>query len=145
MLKRNRKHINSFKIGDLVLLKVDDLDRGSVDAANLLCVIMDVKKDLFKLGTKAGLLDGHFAFNDFDKTDIVTQFNKDDVPQIDLAVRSAVTALSLAHGQGVLKCNCAKGNCNSGKCKCFKTGRKCGSKCHKDPLIDCYIKATATD
>ena len=90
------------------------------------------------------MLNGYFAFNDFDKTDIVTTFNKNDVPEIELAARLAVTALSIAHGQGVMRCNCKKGQCISCKCKCFKTKRKCGSQCHADPLIDCQNKAVAT-
>jgi hypothetical protein len=130
MLKRNRKHINSFKIGDLVLLKVDDVDRGAADASNLLCIILDKKHDLFKLGSKAGVLEGHFAFNSIEKSNLVTTFTKDEVPVNEIPARTAVRLLSIGHGQGVLRCNCKKGDCRSGKCKCFKAQQKCQSRCH---------------
>ena len=35
-------------------------------------------------------------------------------------------------GQGFAKCNCTQGGkqCKSNKCKCFKVGLKCNSKCY---------------
>jgi len=140
MLRRNKKQINSFKIGDYVLLKVDGVDRSAADASNLLCIILEKKNDLFKLGTKAGVLEGYFAFNSFEKTEIVTDFTKEDIPDKVLPARSAVRALSVGHGQGVMRCNCKKGDCRSGKCRCFKANQICQSKCHGDCDIVCQNK-----
>ena len=35
--------VDSFKIDDLVLLHVDDLDIGAADAPNLVCIILEKK------------------------------------------------------------------------------------------------------
>ena len=40
MLQRNKKAINSFKVGDLVLLATEGVDRGASDAPNILCFIL---------------------------------------------------------------------------------------------------------
>ena len=41
MLSRQKKVINSFKVGDKVLLPVDGVDLGAADAENLLCIILE--------------------------------------------------------------------------------------------------------
>ena len=41
MLNRQKKLINSFKVGDKVLLPVSAVDLGAADAENLLCVILE--------------------------------------------------------------------------------------------------------
>ena len=44
MLRKNKKVINSFKVGDLVLLATEGIDRGAADAQNILCYIMDGRR-----------------------------------------------------------------------------------------------------
>ena len=139
MLKKNKKLIDSFKIDDLVLLHVDDLDIGAADAPNLVCVILEKKDDCFKLGHKSGVLKEHFPFHVLTKIEekASINFSRSDVPldQIGITIREAVKFVSIAHGQGVKACNCLKGTCGKGtKCSCFnnESGRlKCNSKCHK--------------
>ena len=53
-----------------------------------------------------------------------------DITTNTLSLRAAFKALSIAHGQGVLKCNCAQGSCVNGKCTCKKANQKCSSRCH---------------
>jgi hypothetical protein len=36
----------------------------------------------------------------------------------DMSVREIVSKISLSGGQGVVHCQCKKGNCKSGRCKC---------------------------
>ena len=58
MLRKSKKVINSFKVGDLVLLATEGIDRGAADAQNILCYIMDgPKHDTFQLGCKVGIID----------------------------------------------------------------------------------------
>ena len=64
MLATNKKQINSFKVDDKVLLHTEGIDRSSADPVNLLCIILEKKDILFKLGCEAGILDTYFAFND---------------------------------------------------------------------------------
>ena len=47
-----------------------------------------------------------------------------------VGLRQAMRVVSAVGGQGLLHCAC-KGACNTAKCKCFKAGRKCNSRCHK--------------
>ena len=38
------------KVGDRVLLRVPDVDRGLLDPNNIVCLILEEKNSLFKLG-----------------------------------------------------------------------------------------------
>ena len=55
MLQRNKKKINSVQIGDLVLLSTVFLDRNTSDAPNVLCFVMDRKRDKFQLGCQVAV------------------------------------------------------------------------------------------
>ena len=135
MLNKNKKKINSFNIGDLVLFHSEDVDRGMADPQNILCVIITKKNELFEIGCRAGVLDSYVAFNCLEKTDLVTEFCRDFIPTdnegnfIKVGAREAVRILSIGHGQGYLKCNC-NGNCATNRCTCRKAELKCSSKCH---------------
>lgn len=93
------------------------------------------KNELFQLGCRAGVLDTYIAFNCFQKTDLVTDFDADYIPKdkngdfVKVGPREAVRILSIGHGQGYLKCNCT-GNCATNRCSCRKAELKCSSKCH---------------
>ncbi|CAF0946810.1 unnamed protein product [Brachionus calyciflorus] len=76
-----KKLINSFKIGDIVLLRTDDVDRGITDAQNILCIIIDKKNDVFQLSCRAGFLDSYIACNSIEKTELVTELNIDFIPK----------------------------------------------------------------
>ncbi len=82
MLKRQKKVINSFKVGDYVLFACSDVDRGSADPENLLCIILEhiPNSILFKLGCRAEKLDQSCPFNSLTKTDLVTDFKVEDIP-----------------------------------------------------------------
>ena len=97
MLSRQKKVINSFKVGDKVLLPVDGVDLGAADAENLLCIILERILDSiqFRLGCKAGKLDQTCPFNVLTKTELVTPFNIDDVPDKVVSVRQAVSTISI--------------------------------------------------
>jgi hypothetical protein len=88
MLKFNKKQINSIKIGYLVLFKVHEVDRGKSNANNLLCYVIKVKTEqgVFQFACKAGVLvndtsgECYFAWNAFQKVNLVTDFTKADIP-----------------------------------------------------------------
>jgi len=123
MLKKNRKAINGLKVGDLVLVATEGVDRGAADAKNILGYIIEKKHDAFRVGCKVGILDRVFQWNQLSKSDLVSEWKMDQIPQKEISVRSAIIALSVGHGQGVLKCNC-KQACG-GKCSCLKAKQKC--------------------
>ena len=80
------------------------------------------------MGCEVGTLDTCFAFNAFDKTELVSNFKLEDVPDKTVSVREAIRLLSVGHGQGVLKCNCKTGDCKN--CNCVQAKQKCQIKCH---------------
>ena len=97
---------------------------------------MEKKDELFKLGCKVGVLNDYFAINSFDKTDLINDFNINDIPidkktksHLLLSVREAITKLSVGHGQGYIKCSCT-GDCKTLRCSCRSASLKCSSKCH---------------
>ena len=110
MLKKNKKQINSLKFGNLVLLRT--VDRGAADAINILCIILEKKDIMFRLGCEVGVLNTMFPFNVIEKTQLVSSFSKESIPDVQVGVREAIRLLSIGHGQGVLKCNCKTGKCN---------------------------------
>ena len=114
------------------MLRTDGVDRGAADPMNIICVILEKRDILFKLGCEVGILDTMFAFNVIDKTDLISPLTFEKNPQKILSVREAIRLLSVGHGQGVLKCNCKTGECNKGRCSCFKAEppQKCNSRCH---------------
>lgn len=121
--------INSLNVGDLVLVATEGVDRGAADAKNLLCFIMEKKHEGgFKVGCKAGILDTVFQWNQLTKSNLVSDWKMEDVPDKIMSIRSAIIALSVGHGQGILKCGC-KGACG-GRCSCLKNDQKCNSRCH---------------
>ena len=61
---------------------------------------------LFKLGCRAGKLDQSYPFNSLTKTDLVTDFKVEDIPDRIVSVRQAISTISIAGGQGVKKCSC---------------------------------------
>ena len=89
MLSMNTKTIESFSVGDLVLVRLPDVDRGPITLTLTLVI---------------------------------------------LSVREAVAALSVGHGQGYIKCQCA-GSCATLRCSCRKAGIACSSKCHGKAFI----------
>ena len=83
MLKMGKKQANNFKIGDLVLYSVADVDRGPLDANNLLCYILEDKHNLFKIACKAGVLDRWIGYNCLTKCDLqYTEFTINNIPYI---------------------------------------------------------------
>ena len=141
MTQMNKKLIKNVAVNDLVLLSVPDVDRGPLDPSNLLCYVIEEKHTLFRLGSRAGILDKFFAFNAFEKTNLTTDFLISDIPKkkdkngvigsehVVIGVREAISLLSVGNGQGFLKCSC-QSMCATNRCSCKKAKITCSSKCH---------------
>ena len=73
MTKLAREKFPKEKVGGTVKVPVPDVDRGRCDSRNILVVIMeaDLTKDLYKIGTKDGILNSLYARNQFKTEDIV--------------------------------------------------------------------------
>ena len=65
MTRLAREKFPQGKVGDTVKVQVPDVDRGRCDSKNILEVLMeaDLTKDLYRIGTKDGILNLLYARN----------------------------------------------------------------------------------
>ncbi|XP_022177881.1 KRAB-A domain-containing protein 2-like [Myzus persicae] len=112
-----------------VKIPVPCVDRGKVDANNVLGVILSVTDDgFYKIGTKNGILSSLYARNQIFQCK--EQFiSSNDVPNIEIPLRTASTQNSLTGGQEFIFCSC-KTKCTTRRCKCKQLNILCSSKCH---------------
>jgi hypothetical protein len=153
--KLNIKNMSTHKIGDLVLLYVDAVDRSKSSPNNLLCIVMEEKNNSYRLGCLYGALDRWYHSNAFRPTDHVnheisldsiakrdpniksTKKNPDKnnyvtingIDYISLSIRHAMDKVSLGGGQGFVRCSCSR-KCKDSRCSCKKAGIGCNTKCH---------------
>ena len=116
MTARSKLRLNPVKVGDFVTLPIDPVDQGRSDAPNLICRVETITSDgQHRLACAAGILEKSYTRNSFDPvkgglTVVVSTAQT-------LGFRAAVTALSVAGGQGMIRCDCG-GECKTGRCKC---------------------------
>ena len=67
MTRLAREKFPQRKVGNTVKVRVPEVDRGRCDSRNILGVIMeaDLTKDLYRIGTKDGILNSWYARNQF--------------------------------------------------------------------------------
>ena len=130
-----------FKLGDVVLIPLDDVDRTKVDGANLagVVVLMSKLKSTCRVAVKQGVLKRAYVYhvlkpvpeasNNLDAMDLREAYeNWRSLPTI--TEREAACFLSVG-GQGIIHCNC-RGSCTTNGCSCKKAGRLCSSRCHRN-------------
>ncbi|KHJ41552.1 hypothetical protein D918_08404 [Trichuris suis] len=90
------------RLGATVRVPAPDVDRGQVDARNLLAVVMSVTENGFcRLGTAQGVLNQLYARSGFTpcRKELI---RIEDVPNQEIPVRSTAIAQSTGSGQGFL-------------------------------------------
>lgn len=130
MFEQSAKRFKPAKIGDTVMVPVPDVDRGKSDFRNIEAVVLTVEENgVYKLGTKHGLLNSHYARNQF--TPCLEKFLdiKDLETDKEISLREAARYQSVGTGQGIFHCTCKK-NCLNKTCKCYRSNRICNSRCH---------------
>jgi hypothetical protein len=128
MVSLTNSRLPAVDIGTNVVVRVPDVDRGSLTPRNVLTVVVDVNSSgLYLLGTKEGLLERLYARNQFTTADN-NFIDVHDVPSNSLSLRSASMTRS-GSKQGFASCNC-KRYCFDKNCKCLLKNIKCNSKCH---------------
>lgn len=128
MLHMSRQRYEPAVIGQNVVIRIPEVDRGRADLQNLMAVVIDHTDGFYKLGTKDGSLARSYVRNEFE---ICKEkfFTIEDVTDKQISLREAVAAASITgRPQGVFKCNC-KGGCK-GRCKCKAANLLCNSRCH---------------
>ena len=133
---------SALKLGDIVLVPLDEVDRTKVDGGNLVGVIVSINKDksTCRVAVKRGVLKRAYSHHNLrivpdasnnrmvmDLEEAFTDWRS--LPSI--TEREAARHVSSVGGQGMVKCNC-KGECMSNSCACKKAGRLCSSRCHRN-------------
>ncbi|KAK4879816.1 hypothetical protein RN001_007962 [Aquatica leii] len=128
MLALSQQKLPSIKVGQNVVVKVPDVDRGRLAPRNVLAVVLSVNESgLYKLGTKEGILERIYSRNEFTLADS-NFITESDIPSSSLTLRKA-SALSSGSKQGFVICHC-KRYCNTKRCNCRSKEVLCNSKCH---------------
>lgn len=115
------------EVGATVRIPVPNVDRAKVDHRNVMAVVMEANEGFYQLGTQNGILPHLYTRNQFEPTSS-NFLSIDEIPSTSTSLRSAATSSSM-FGQGYFHCNCAT-NCNTKRCSCLKSDRKCNSRCH---------------
>ena len=109
-------------------MAVPKVDRGPTDPPNIICLVVDKKNKLYKLGTKYGMIKGWYGGDCLKKCET---FLTSDQVLLDkkLTVRECVTVTS--GGQGFSSCLCkSKISCQISRCACFMKKMLSNSRCH---------------
>lgn len=130
MLTRSRKLSSSVCVGDNVLLKKASVDKSNLDFHNIIGIIVRITAEFcYEIATEDGIIDTLYTRNQFTQCENNEFLLIENVPKVQISVRSAAMKSTLGNGQGFFACNC-KTKCTSKTCKCRKNSVKCNSKCH---------------
>ena len=136
----------AFKLMDVVLVPLDDVDRTKVDGPGIAGVIVSIDnaKSSCRVAVKQGVLHRAYVYhslkpvpkdsNNLDVMDLRDAYdNWRSLPKI--TEREAARYVSSVGGQGIVHCNC-RGSCQTTmSCLCKKAGRLCSFRCHRNSKI----------
>ena len=135
--KRQRVYV----VGDIIGLKVSDVDRTNTSSTILPCKIISSTgqnaDSLYNVATMNGIIQQGFqsaTFLDLTSSNFASlrNLNTDTLPSISFI--QACQLYTKFKSADTCKCN---GNCNTNRCYCKKKGRKCCSKCHGGNQVKC--------
>lgn len=132
MTKKSIVKFNELEIETFVIVAVPKFDRGPLDKKNIEGIIMDKKNNVYRIGTKVGVLKNWLTRSELTPVSSIS-FNYNDIPkECFISLREASANQSMFLGQGFLKCQCqpSKNQCNTKRCTCFKEQKLCNSRCH---------------
>ena len=134
--ERMSQHYNSskkiktcrFNVGDGVTVRVPSKDRGPCDMQRVPGVVMKATNGFYKIHTQFGVLTTRYRTDELEKSAVkvvdVNGWESDDT----LTLREAARRFNNRETE-VAVCQC-KSKCLTKRCKCFKEGLKCTSRCH---------------
>ncbi len=123
----------NLEVGDHVLLPIPRVDRSNTCPKNLEAEVLEtLDKDFVRLGTETGKIDT--AFRQEQLTKVTGKKRKFEIPEHEIKLTRAYRADTSYNSQNICKCN---QGCSSRRCRCFKSGLKCSSKCHNGNSDNC--------
>ena len=141
MVKRSRLEHVPGDPGDNVTIPIPLVDRGKGDPRNVIGIILDRNEnDMYRIGVRDGILKGRYSRSQFDICSHQLYSIDEVSSDKEIGLRQAVQQSSRFGGQGYAKCNCTAGKkqCQTNRCKCYKEGHKCNSRCHSS--LNCKNK-----
>ncbi|XP_008188371.2 uncharacterized protein LOC103310808 [Acyrthosiphon pisum] len=102
MLQTSHAAVLDLEVNDCVVMAVPKVDKGPTDPPNIICLVVEKKNKLYKLGTKHGMIKGWYGGDCLKKCET---FLKSDEIVLDkeLTVRETVTVIT--GGQGFSSCS----------------------------------------
>jgi len=129
---------NEYKIGDLVGLKIDKVDRTNVTPKVLPCKIISVQSasndmDTYQLCTTTTVISSRFQALDLLNLSNCNFRDLRDVDSTTLPTMTFIQACKAYVSAGLITptevCNC-NGTCSTKKCPCRTAKIQCDTKCH---------------
>ncbi|KAF2885251.1 hypothetical protein ILUMI_20917 [Ignelater luminosus] len=114
MLQHSCSKYSKVEIGQNVLVKIADVDRGCLAPGNVLAVVLFEREDLYQLATSTGVLKKLYVRNKFQPPQTTTLASSDIPIDKKFSLRT-VAAKESNSVQGFLRCNCRK-QCGDKKC-----------------------------
>ncbi|GFO14781.1 integrase core domain protein [Plakobranchus ocellatus] len=113
----------------IVRVPIPDVDKGRGDSRNLFAVVLNMTEDgFYHLGTDQGVLKQLYARAEFTVCP-KEQMKAEDVPDNEIALRSAPTYKFTGSDQGFVRLMC-KTKGQTMRCLSVKKKINCNSKCH---------------
>ena len=132
-------------VGTIVQMALANVDRAKLDHTSATVVVVEQVRSCHRVANQAGVYKDlvgrsylspvHGATTAMLGLDAVLS-GWQGLPSV--SIRSIAASLSPAGGQGLVHCSC-KGQCQGGRCACFKAGRNCNSRCHKGSTACCNV------
>lgn len=136
-MKSKQQNSLSFKVGDIVVLKIPANDRFKTNRPNLPCkIIKKLSKNNYKLGCKSGILKVSYNGNYLEPIALNNLPELDNIPNNLISIREASKLQNISGiDNSDIKCKCKKTLCSTYHCICKKDGKRCNINCH--PGINC--------
>lgn len=116
-VNRSNKRMKKAIVGASVRVWVPEVDHGPTDHPNVLGVILEGKNELYRIGTRNGILELWYSRNQFDICP-ESLLTADGVKGSTILWRAAAGLASVSKStQGFVKCNCTM-KCITSKCSC---------------------------
>lgn len=130
--------IPAYKLGDPVTVKVPTQDRGPLDLKRIPGVIVKISNGFHKIRTQFGVLKTQYRTDELERCSFMAAEVEGWTDDAVLTLREAARKFN-KRTNDVAVCKC-KSTCTSRKCKCFKNGIRCTTRCHSG--FDCSNKGS---
>ena len=140
-MNRSCKRQRNYSVGDIVGLKVSDVDRTNTSSTILPCKIIGFKDEgaekFYNVTTMNSIIQESFVSTSF--LDL-TASNFSTLRELNIDSLSTITFIQACQlytnfkSGDTCKCN---GSCTTNRCQCKKNGRKCCTKCHGGNSLKC--------